>query len=153
MAQKVQFELVSPARILLSEEVDMVVIPGEEGDFGVLPNHAPLISSIRPGTINVYVDGAVAERIFIAGGFAEVTPERCTVLADEAINLPALDRAAVEAELREAEAALANGGSRAPEHGGGEAPAGDQSSRPRALQRAVAVARAKLQALESRAEH
>jgi F-type H+-transporting ATPase subunit epsilon len=153
MAQKVQFELVSPAKILLSEEVDMVVIPGEEGDFGVLPNHAPLISSIRPGTINVYVDGAVAERIFIAGGFAEVTPERCTVLADEAINLPALDRAAVESELKDAEAALAEGGSRAPEHGGGEAPVGDQSSRTRALQRAVAVARAKLQALESRAEH
>ena len=138
MAGKVQFELVSPARILLSEEVDMVVIPGEEGDFGVLPNHAPLISSIRPGTISVYVGGAVAERIFIAGGFAEVTPARCTVLADEAINLPALDRAVIDAELREAEARLA---------------AAAEQAEQRMLQRAVAVARAKLQALESRAEH
>ena len=63
----------------------MVVVPGTEGNFGVLPGHAPLISTIRPGTIDIYEGNAIAERIFVAGGIAEVTPERCTVLADEAM--------------------------------------------------------------------
>ena len=85
MADKVQFELVSPERLLVSEAVDMVVVPGSEGDFGVLPGHAPFISAVRPGVIEVYEGNTVTERIFVAGGFAEVTPERCTVLADEAM--------------------------------------------------------------------
>ena len=63
----------------------MVVVPGTEGNFGVLPGHAPLISTIRPGTIDIYEGNAIAERIFVVGGLAEVTPERCTVLADEAM--------------------------------------------------------------------
>src|SRR3954454_17020108 len=78
----VQFELVSPERLIVSAEVDMVVVPGTEGNFGVLPGHAPLISTIRPGTIDIYQGGAVSERIFVVGGIAEVTPERCTVLAE-----------------------------------------------------------------------
>src|SRR3546814_18454611 len=73
---KVAFELVSPERLLLSEEVDMVVVPGEEGDFGVLVRHAPLISTLRPGVIKVHNGGSVTEQIFVAGGFAEVTPSR-----------------------------------------------------------------------------
>ncbi len=100
MADKVNFELVSPQRLLLSEAVDMVVVPGAEGDFGVLAEHAPLISSVRPGTITVFQDNAVTERIFVAGGFAEVTAERCTVLAEEAEPVADLDRSAVEGELR-----------------------------------------------------
>ena len=100
MADKVNFELVSPQRLLLSETVDMVVVPGAEGDFGVLAEHAPLISSVRPGTITVFQDNAVTERIFVAGGFAEVTAERCTVLAEEAEPVADLDRSAVEGELR-----------------------------------------------------
>jgi F-type H+-transporting ATPase subunit epsilon len=107
MADKVNFELVSPERILVSEPVDMVVVPGSEGNFGVLPGHAPLISSVRPGVIDVYEGNSIAERIFIAGGFAEVTPERCTVLADAAINVAELDRAAVEQELGELGSRLA----------------------------------------------
>jgi len=99
MADKVQFELVSPEKILVSEEVDMVVVPGEEGNFGVLPNHAPIISALRPGTIGIYDNDAVAERIFVAAGFVEVTPTRCTVLADEANRLVSIDRAWAEAEL------------------------------------------------------
>jgi F-type H+-transporting ATPase subunit epsilon len=104
MADKVRFELVSPERILLSEEVDMVVVPGTEGNFGVLAGHAPFISSVRPGVIAVYNTwpGEVAERIFIAGGFAEVANNRCTVLADDAITLGSLDRALVEVELQAA---------------------------------------------------
>ncbi len=99
MADKVSFELVSPARLLLSEDVDMVVIPGAEGDFGVLPMHSPLVSSIRPGVINVYDGNDITQRIFVAGGFAEVTPEGCTVLAEEAIAVGDIDRAAAERDL------------------------------------------------------
>ncbi len=100
MADKVNFELVSPQRLLLSEAVDMVVVPGAEGDFGVLAEHAPVISTVRPGVITVFQGNAVSERIFVAGGFAEVTPERCTVLAEEAERLDEIDRAAVEGQIR-----------------------------------------------------
>jgi F-type H+-transporting ATPase subunit epsilon len=105
MAGKLQFELVSPERLLLSEPVGMVVVPGTEGNFGVLPGHSLFISTVRPGVIDVYAEGlpTITERIFVSGGFAEVTPERCTVLADEAVPLSALDRAALEAEARELE--------------------------------------------------
>ena len=100
MADRVQFELVSPERLILSEMVEMVVVPGVEGNFGVLPGHAPLISTIRPGTIDIYEGGAIVQRFFITGGIAEVIPERCTVLADEAMAPETLDRAALDAELQ-----------------------------------------------------
>ena len=100
MPDRVQFELVTPERLLLSEMVEMVVIPGTEGNFGVLPGHAPLISSIRPGTIDIYQGQAIVRRIFVVGGIAEVTPELCTVLADEATAPDELDRSAIEAELQ-----------------------------------------------------
>ena len=102
MADKTQFELVSPERLLISKAVDMVVVPGTEGDFGVLPDHAPLISSVRPGVIAVFEGGQVTDRIFVAGGFAEVTGERCTVLAEQAMPLTELDRGQVETELKDA---------------------------------------------------
>jgi F-type H+-transporting ATPase subunit epsilon len=100
MAERVQFELVTPERLLLSEMVEMVVVPGTEGNFGVLPGHAPLISSIRPGTIDVYEGQTITRRIFVVSGIAEVTPERCTVLADEALSPDELDRGSIEAELQ-----------------------------------------------------
>src|SRR5438876_12208820 len=108
MPDKVQFELVSPEKLLLSEAVDMVVVPGSEGNFGVLAGHSLLISTVRPGVIDVYEGSEVSERIFVSGGFAEVTAERCTVLADEAVPLSSLDAAVIEAELRNLEGALAN---------------------------------------------
>jgi F-type H+-transporting ATPase subunit epsilon len=100
MAEQVQFELVSPERLLMSEPVDMLVAPGVEGDFGVLPGHAPFLSTLRPGIIAVFTGNAVTERIFVAGGFAEVTPERCTILAEDAMPLSRIDRAAVEQQLK-----------------------------------------------------
>jgi F-type H+-transporting ATPase subunit epsilon len=100
MAATLQFELVSPERLLLSEQVEMVVVPGTEGNFGVLPGHAPLISTIRPGTVDIYEARTITERIFVVGGIAEVTPERCTVLADEAMAPDSLDRAELDAELQ-----------------------------------------------------
>lgn len=93
------FELVSPERLLMSRQVGMAVVPGAEGLFGVLPRHAPLISTLVPGAIEVYEDGAVTERVFVSGGFAEVTGERVTVLAEEAAPVSELDPAAVEAEI------------------------------------------------------
>ena len=100
MADRVQLELVTPERLLLSEMVEMVVVPGTEGNFGVLPGHAPLISSLRPGTIDIYEGQTVVRRIFVVSGTAEVTPERCTILADEAMAPDELDRSAIEAELQ-----------------------------------------------------
>jgi F-type H+-transporting ATPase subunit epsilon len=86
------------------------VVPGGEGNFGVLPGHALLISTVRPGVIDVYVDeqSQVSERIFVSGGFAEVTPERCTVLADEALPLSALDRGDLEHQQKMLEATTAS---------------------------------------------
>ena len=98
---KVKFELVSPERLVLSEELNMVVVPGAEGDFGVLPGHSPMISSVRPGVINTYVDGTITSKIFVAGGFSEVTGSRCTVLAEVALPVDEIDRTLVEAELKE----------------------------------------------------
>lgn len=106
MAERVQFELVTPERLLLSEMVEMVVIPGSEGNFGVLPGHAPFISSIRPGVIDVYEGRAVTRRIFVVSGIAEVTPERCTVLADRALSPDELDRGTIQAELQTVEGNL-----------------------------------------------
>jgi F-type H+-transporting ATPase subunit epsilon len=85
MADTLKLELVSPERLLLSEQVEMVLVPGAEGVFGVLPLHAPTLSTLRPGFVEVYQAGAVKERFFVTGGFAEVTPASCTVLVDEAI--------------------------------------------------------------------
>lgn len=106
MADKVEFELVSPERLLLSQPVDMVVVPGTGGDFGVLPCHTPMISGVRTGTIDIYEDDKRTQRIFVAGGFAEVTAERCTVLAEGAVAVDDLDRAVIDAELADAEARL-----------------------------------------------
>jgi len=99
-AGRVQFELVTPERLLLSETVEMVVVPGTEGNFGVLPGHAPLISTIRPGMIEIYEGQTIRRRFFVVSGVAEVTPERCTVLADEAVSPDTLDRPTIEADLR-----------------------------------------------------
>lgn len=90
MAEKIQFELVSPAKLLVSSLVDMVVVPGTEGDFGALPRHSPVIATVRPGVIDVHDAGKVSSRIFVAGGFAEVNEERITVLAEEAIPVAEL---------------------------------------------------------------
>jgi len=106
MADKVEFELVSPERLLVSEGADMVVVPGEEGDFGVLPGHALFLSGVRPGTIEVYNGETISDRIFVAGGFAEVTGERCTVLAEEAVNLAEVERVSVEARISDNEQAI-----------------------------------------------
>src|SRR5690348_7245794 len=98
-------EIVSPEKLLLSRPVDMAVIPGSEGDMGILEGHTPMIVTLRGGTISLYDGEQVTSRLFVAGGFAEVTPERCTVLADEAIPVEQISKAEGERRLAEAEAA------------------------------------------------
>ena len=107
MADTFQLELVSPERLLLSRQVEMAVIPSAEGEMGVLPGHAPMVVALRGGVISVRENGAESERLFVAGGFAEVLPDRCTVLADEATPVSDVSRAEAERRLAAAEAALA----------------------------------------------
>ncbi|MEQ1707426.1 MAG: F0F1 ATP synthase subunit epsilon [Terricaulis sp.] len=102
MADKLSFALVSPERELFHGEVDHVVVPGSEGEFGVSPNHAPVMSMIKPGALRVMNDGA-ERRIFVNGGFADVTPEGLSVLAEEAIDLAEIDPAQFEQQLKNAQ--------------------------------------------------
>ena len=147
MADKIQFELVSPEKLLLAEQVGMVIVPGSEGNFGVLPGHALFISTVRPGIIDVFEDKTVTERIFVAGGFAEVTPERCTVLADEAVPLASLDRGAIEAQTKTLESNVAGLRDQLQRLSGAER---DEAARQlRAAERQLAAAAAKLAALET----
>ncbi len=103
----VSLEIVSPEKLLLSRPVDMVVIPASEGEMGVLPGHAPMIVLLRGGTIRLYEGNQVTTRLYVAGGFAEITPERCTVLANEAVAVADVSRAEGEQRFRDSEAAYA----------------------------------------------
>ncbi len=131
---KVEFELVSPERLLISQPVDMVVVPGGEGDFGVLVRHAPMVSTVRPGVISMHSGDRVSDRIFVAGGFAEVTPARCTVLADQALPVAEIDRGAAEQQLKDAREDLSDA---------------DSEEQRVAAARQIAIAEAMLQAAGS----
>ncbi len=98
-------EIVSPDRLLLSQPVDMAVIPAAEGEMGVLPGHSPMIVLLQGGTITLHEGGRPTSRLYVSGGFAEITPERCTVLADEAIPVSEVSRRVADARLAEADAA------------------------------------------------
>ncbi len=102
MTDKLSFALVSPERELFHGEVDHVVVPGVEGEFGVLTNHAPVMSVIKPGALRIFNDGA-ERRVFVNGGFADVTPEGLAVLAEEAIDLADVDPAKLEQDLKNAQ--------------------------------------------------
>ena len=132
---KVVFELVSPERLLASIDADMVVVPGAEGDFGVLPSHAPLMSLLRPGVIAVYQGDRVDQRLFVTGGFAEVNEKGCTVLADEAEPLEDIGVEQARQALRDAEEDV------------GDAKTDHERER---LTRALEVARARAEAAEVR---
>jgi len=103
----IQFDVVTPDRLTISQAVNMVVLPGGGGDFGVLPGHAPLLSNLRPGTIAIY-DRAmkVVDRLFVEEGFTEVKPDRCTVLAEEAVPVKDITRDHADARLKKAHDAL-----------------------------------------------
>lgn len=103
--QTLQFELVSPEEKLVSEPVHMVVIPGEEGEMGIGAHHASLVASLKPGVVALYKDSLdeTPRKIFIAGGFADVTGVTCTVLAEEAIDVSKLDAEKLEKTIKDLE--------------------------------------------------
>lgn len=101
MTERLSFTLVSPERELFHGDVDHVVVPGSDGEFGVSPNHAPVMSVIKPGAIRVMNEGQV-RRIFVNGGFADVTPDGLTVLAEDAVDLADVDSAQLEQDLKNA---------------------------------------------------
>ena len=102
MAEKITFDLVSPERLLLSRQVDMVTVPGTEGYMGVIAGHAPLVSTLRAGMIDMQ-DNGVDTRFFIRGGFAEINPTKITVLAEEAIPFSELDIAVLDQRIADAQ--------------------------------------------------
>jgi F-type H+-transporting ATPase subunit epsilon len=103
----INLEIVSPEKLLLSRDVDMVVIPAFEGDMGVLEGHAPMMVMLRGGVVSLYEGERVTDSFFVDGGFAEVTGERCTVLAGEALLISELERTEAEKRIADAEAAIA----------------------------------------------
>jgi F-type H+-transporting ATPase subunit epsilon len=102
MAQKIAFDLVSPERLLLSVQADMVTVPGAEGYMGIMAGHSPLVSTLRAGMIDVQIDGK-DDRYFIRGGFAEIGPTKITVLAEEAIPMTELDLAVLDQRIADAQ--------------------------------------------------
>ena len=133
MPDTVKFELVSPERLLFAADVESVVVPGTEGDFGVLPGHARLISTVRPGVISVFQNGKVTDRIFVEGGFAEVTPTGCTVLAEHALPVSEIQREQAQQAIQDAREDIED--------------AKDDEAR-NAAARALEVAEARLQAVD-----
>ena len=103
MADTFKFELVSPERLLFSGEVEQVLVPGSEGDFTMLPRHAPLLTSLRPGLLEIVSSGTERRRYFVRGGFAEVGPQGLTVLAETAIDLVELERSVLDQAIKDAE--------------------------------------------------
>jgi len=106
MAQTFTFELVSPEKVLLAGEAEQVQLPGAEGDMTILPGHSPLISTLRPGVIDVVLNGSKS-RVYVRQAFAQVEPDRLTVLAEKAYDVASLNAASISAELSAAEAELA----------------------------------------------
>ena len=101
MAETTLFELVSPERLIMSKDVSMVVVPGSEGLFGVLPRHTSMLSALAPGVVDIYEEEVITERLFVVNGFAEVTGDRCTVLAEDVIPIEELDPDALESKIEE----------------------------------------------------
>jgi F-type H+-transporting ATPase subunit epsilon len=110
MAEPLKFDLVSPERLLVSEEVESVVVPGGEGYFTVLARHAPLMSTLKPGRLEVKELSGSVRKFFVRGGFADVNPSGLTILADQVIPLEDLDAAALAQEVQNAEEDLADAG-------------------------------------------
>jgi F-type H+-transporting ATPase subunit epsilon len=110
MADPLKFDLVSPDRLLISVDVDSVVVPGGEGYFTVFAQHAPLMSTLKPGQIEVKALSGEVRKFFVRGGFANVTPAGLTILADQTIPLEELSSEALAAEIRNAEEDVADAG-------------------------------------------
>ncbi len=100
----ISFDLVSPENLIFNDEVGMIIVPGKDGDFGVLPGHSKVMSSLRPGRVMVYgEDKNLLKSFFVSGGFAEVNPEKCIVLAESVDEINALEKSAIEKEIQDLE--------------------------------------------------
>ena len=101
---KISFDLVSPENLIFNEEVGMVIVPGKDGDFGVLPGHSKLMSSLRPGRIMIYSeDNNLLKSFFVSGGFAEVNPEKCIILAESVDDMSVLDKSKIQNTIQDLE--------------------------------------------------
>ena len=99
---KISFDLVSPEKLIFNDEVGMIIIPGKDGDLGVLPGHSKVMSSLRPGRVMVYgEDKNLLKSFFVSGGFAEINPEKCIVLAESVDEINNLDKNKIEKEIQE----------------------------------------------------
>ena len=100
----ISFDLVSPENLIFNDEVGMIIVPGKDGDFGVLPGHSKVMSSLRPGRVMVYgEDKNLLKAFFVSGGFAEVKPEKCIVLAESVDEINSIDKASIEKKIEELE--------------------------------------------------
>ena len=102
MENVILFDLVSPEEIVFNDKVDMIIVPGKEGDIGVLPGHSKLLSSLRSGRVMIYgEDKQLLKSFFVSGGFVEINPEKCILLAEEVFEMSELDKSAIEQQIQE----------------------------------------------------
>ena len=100
----ISFDLVSPENLIFNDEVGMIIVPGKDGDLGVLPGHSKVMSSLRPGRVMVYGEGKnLLKSFFVSGGFAEINPEKCIVLAESVDEINTLEKLAIEKEIQDLE--------------------------------------------------
>jgi len=100
----ISFDLVSPEQLLFNDEVGMIIVPGKDGDIGVLPGHSKVLSSLRPGRVMVYgEDKNLLKSFFVTGGFIEINPEKCIVLAEGVNEISSLEKSVIEKEIQELE--------------------------------------------------
>ena len=98
---KIFFDLVSPENLIFNDQVGMIILPGKDGDMGILPGHSKIISSLRPGRVMVYgEDKTLLKSFFVSGGFAEINPEKCIVLAESVNEMSDLDKSTIEIEIQ-----------------------------------------------------
>ena len=98
----ISFDLVSPENLVFNDEVGTIIVPGKDGDLGILPGHSKVMSSLRPGRVIVYSeDKNLIKSFFVSGGFAEINPEKCIVLAESVVELNSLDKSSIEKEIEE----------------------------------------------------
>ena len=100
----INFDLVSPENLIFNDQVGMIIVPGKDGDLGILPGHSKVISSLRAGRVMIYKeDKNLIKSYFVSGGFVEINPEKCIVLAEDVIEIDALDKSSIEREIQELE--------------------------------------------------
>ena len=104
MESTISFDLVSPEQLVFNDKAGMIIVPGKEGDMGVLPGHSKILSSLRPGRVMVYgEDKQLLQSFFVSGGFVEINSEKCIVLAEEVFEVGALDKSAIEQQMQDLE--------------------------------------------------